>query len=101
MFPRLASSRLVRLFAFTNSASSEHGVESKVFGRQPFSSNRTTADAFLVLPTLLDCLLDTLCVFFPIVLVEVRRFDVGRRASIRIVKQTVPATLAASSHACA
>lgn len=54
----------------------------------------------LILPTLLHCLPHPLGVFFPVVLVEVRRLDVGRRASIRVVKQTVPAASASPLSFC-
>lgn len=42
-----------------------------------------------VFPALLDCLAHALVVFLAVVLVQIRCLDVGRRAGVGIVKQTV------------
>lgn len=57
-----------------------------------YSNHNQTA--LLILPALLDSLPDSLRVFFAVVLVEVRGFDVGGRASVGIVKQTEATSLA-------
>lgn len=42
----------------------------------------------LIFPALFNSFPHTLCIFFAVIFVQVRGFDVGRRASVGVIKQT-------------